>query len=557
MMKRILILVLCVAAVAAIAIFAFGEQAQTLTGQGKGYGGTITATVTVQNGKITAVKLDAPDETPGVGSRAVDELPAKMVEKNSADVDIVSGATYSSKGIIAAVKNAMDPANNPFGEEKTAEKAKIEAANMTLGFGISNSGRIGPGKDDKGTPVYSINQVFAYVLFDSEGRILHIDVDQVEVATPNYDGAEMPHFSGFPGQSYNYDENHDEKVDSTLTVTEESFLSEVAGFKTKRERGDTYKLNTAAWFQEMDRYETLLTGMTVDQAEEWFKKYCSDRNGRPLVAGSKNEQDAAKYDALSDEDKAALADVTSAATMSLSDAHGNILAAIRNAYDNRREFSADAASYGTAFVPSGRVGPGKDNTGTPVYSINEVFAIAFYDADGKITDTWFDQVEVATPNYDGDGMPHFAGYPGQSGWNYDENHDGTVDSVMNLSDDGFLAQIAEWKTKRERGDAYKLNTATWTEEMNAYQRFFVGKTTEEIKAWYDKNCSDRNGRPLKDGSSNEQDAAKYNTLSDEEKAALADVTASATMSLSDAHGGLLSALQMTWENRAGIELNAK
>ena len=93
--------------------------------------------------------------------------------------------------------------------------------------------------------------------------------------------------------------------------------------------------------------------------------------------------------------------------------------------------------------------------------------------------------------------------------------------------------------------------------MDAFQRFFVGKTTEEIKAWYEKNCSDRNGRPLKDGSSNEQDAAKYNALSDEEKAALADVTTTATMSLSDAHGDLLSEIKKTWENRAEIELNAK
>ncbi len=32
-------------------------------------------------------------------------------------------------------------------------------------------------------------------------------------AAPNYDGEHLPHLTGFPGQSYNADENHDEKVD--------------------------------------------------------------------------------------------------------------------------------------------------------------------------------------------------------------------------------------------------------------------------------------------------------------------------------------------------------
>ncbi len=33
-------------------------------------------------------------------------------------------------------------------------------------------------------------------------------------AAPNYDGEHLPHLTGFPGQSYNADENHDEKVES-------------------------------------------------------------------------------------------------------------------------------------------------------------------------------------------------------------------------------------------------------------------------------------------------------------------------------------------------------
>ena len=102
-----------------------------------------------------------------------------------------------------------------------------------------------------------------------------------------------------------------------------------------------------------------------------------------------------------------------------------------------------------------------------------------------------------------------------------------------------------------------MNAGTWASEMQGFENFFVGKTTEEIKTWYEKNCSDRNGRPLKDGSTNEEDAAKYALLSDEEKAALADVTSSATMSLTDPHGNLLDAIAKSAANKAAVELTSK
>ena len=81
--------------------------------------------------------------------------------------------------------------------------------------------------------------------------------------------------------------------------------------------------------------ESLFVDNSVEEINAWFTAYCSDRNGRPLKAGSSNEEDAAKYDALTDDEKTMLADVTTAATMSLNDSHGNILGAINKAYENR------------------------------------------------------------------------------------------------------------------------------------------------------------------------------------------------------------------------------
>ncbi|MEG1515797.1 MAG: hypothetical protein RSD95_12985 [Clostridia bacterium] len=76
--------------------------------------------------------------------------------------------------------------------------------------------------------------------------------------------------------------------------------------------------------------------MTVEEVAQWFKTNCSDRNGRPHKAGSDNAEDATNYDALSEEQKTALVDVVSGITISLQDAHGDILGTITRAYENRK-----------------------------------------------------------------------------------------------------------------------------------------------------------------------------------------------------------------------------
>ena len=146
----------------------------------------------------------------------------------------------------------------------------------------------------------------------------------------------MPHFSGFPGQGgYNWDIDHDGVVDGKTEDTVENFAAELAGWKTKRERGEEYRMGTGTWSDQMDIFEQLFVGMTVDEVEQWFAKYTSDRNGRPLNPATTNEQDLAKLAALTDEEKAMLADVVTGATMSLNDSHGNIIGAIRKSFENR------------------------------------------------------------------------------------------------------------------------------------------------------------------------------------------------------------------------------
>ena len=536
-----------------------GAAGGPLTGTANGFGGPITVSVTMDGDKITAVEIVSNSETPEIAGTALEQIPAAIVAANSPDVDIVSGATYTSNGIINAVKNALAGGGSsepePEATPRPTQEAQV-AAEAYQGFGLSNTVRMGPGSDDTGTPVYSINQVFANVVFDGEGKILAIYVDQLEYATPNYDGAEMPHFSGWPGQGgYNNDSNHDAVVDGTTPDTEEQFTEEVAGWATKRDRGETYVMGTGTWSEQMDAFQQLFVGKTVDEVEEWFAKYCSDANGRPLKESSSGEGDAEKYAALTDEEKAMLADVTSSATMSLNDSHGDILSAIRKAYENRVPLGAmTATGMGLGLSNTVRMGPGSDDTGTPVYSINQVFANTLFDSEGRITAIYVDQLEYATPNYDGAEMPHFSGWPGQGGYNNDSNHDAVVDGTTPDTEEQFTEEVAGWATKRDRGETYVMGTGTWSEQMDAFQQLFVGKTVDEVEEWFAKYCSDANGRPLKESSSGEGDAEKYAALTDEEKAMLADITSSATMSLNDSHGDILSAIRASFENMVNVDL---
>ena len=73
-----------------------------------GFGGTVTVTITMEKGKIVKAEASGPNETQGIGSRAVEILPGKMVEQNSVQVDALSGATMSSNGILQAAREAVE-----------------------------------------------------------------------------------------------------------------------------------------------------------------------------------------------------------------------------------------------------------------------------------------------------------------------------------------------------------------------------------------------------------------------------------------------------------------
>ena len=101
------------------------------TGTAQGYGGDVTVSVTIANKKITAIEVvSASGETPSFFSRAKAIIP-KIIEAQNPDVDVVSGATYSSNGIINAVKNALTKASGGTVTETSNGGAASNAAGST------------------------------------------------------------------------------------------------------------------------------------------------------------------------------------------------------------------------------------------------------------------------------------------------------------------------------------------------------------------------------------------------------------------------------------------
>ncbi len=139
-MKRLIALVLTLM----LALGAFGALAAdgSFEGTAKGFGGDIKAVVTIKDGKITDIQLTGDQETPGLGSVAIEQLPGKMVAQQQVDLDAVSGATVSSDAIEAAVTAALAAAGlkpedlvavEVAAQEKQAET--LEADVVVIGAG--------------------------------------------------------------------------------------------------------------------------------------------------------------------------------------------------------------------------------------------------------------------------------------------------------------------------------------------------------------------------------------------------------------------------------------
>lgn len=160
---------------------------ETLTGTAEGFGGDINVTVVINGEDIVSVEAIGDDETEGIGTMAIDELPALIAEADSAEVEGVSGATYSSDGIKAAVENALATRSAASGEELTL-------TGTTEGFG----GDVTVNLVIKGDDIVSVEAIGD----DETDGIGSIAIDELPALIAEADSADI---DGISGSTYTSD----------------------------------------------------------------------------------------------------------------------------------------------------------------------------------------------------------------------------------------------------------------------------------------------------------------------------------------------------------------
>ena len=101
----------------------------TYSGSGEGYRGTVTVSVKVEQGAITGLTIENAEDDQTYLDRAKSGIFSEILEKQSAEeIDTVSGATYSSKGLIEAAQNALKEADQEKTDEPDENTASISAA---------------------------------------------------------------------------------------------------------------------------------------------------------------------------------------------------------------------------------------------------------------------------------------------------------------------------------------------------------------------------------------------------------------------------------------------
>lgn len=103
-------------------------------GTGTGYAGEITVAVQIKDKKIVSIDILSASDDDAFLSRAKAVID-RIIESQTLDVDTVSGATYSSNGIISAVKNALTGEKDS-GETGQSQSGGTATAGSSTSIGL-------------------------------------------------------------------------------------------------------------------------------------------------------------------------------------------------------------------------------------------------------------------------------------------------------------------------------------------------------------------------------------------------------------------------------------
>ena len=133
----------CMIGISGVAVAAV--TAGTYEGVAQGKLSAVKTQVTLDNeGRIADVKVDVSGETPALAGPAAEQLPAAIVKNQSISVDGVSGATFTSNAIKAAVKSAIEKAGgDPAKDDVQVQKVQRADETMTTDVVVVGAGASG------------------------------------------------------------------------------------------------------------------------------------------------------------------------------------------------------------------------------------------------------------------------------------------------------------------------------------------------------------------------------------------------------------------------------
>ena len=261
---------LAMAAVIAVSLFGYGCGAKSastssdagvsgdFTGTAKGFGGDVSVTLTLTDGAITGCTAEGKDETQGVGSEAIAQMPGKIAESGSIAVDGVSGATITSTAIKEAAAAALTAAGLNPDDYKTAVENNATAEDSTVDADVVVVGAGGAG-------------MTAAITAAAEGKSVVVLESQSMVG-----GNSVRATGGMNAAKTVYqDENEfgeSAGVEKTLKTAAEKYADNetiTALAKTVSEQWAAYQANPTGYFDSVELMEldTMIGGKGINDPE--------------------------------------------------------------------------------------------------------------------------------------------------------------------------------------------------------------------------------------------------------------------------------------------------
>ena len=82
----------------------------TYEGNAEGHIGPIKVKIVTDQYEIKEIVILEQQETPVIAEIVYEKIPAKVIKANSPEVEVVAGATYTSNGLIKAIKDGLNKA---------------------------------------------------------------------------------------------------------------------------------------------------------------------------------------------------------------------------------------------------------------------------------------------------------------------------------------------------------------------------------------------------------------------------------------------------------------